>query len=355
MKENTAAARQSNFELLRIISMMLIVSLHYFEHGFYVPESEPLTANIMFLQSLKFGRIGVDLFVLISGYFLVTQKFRLRKFLKLFFQCAVIHCAFTIVHYIKGEATALNILSSIFSMLTSEHWFVTTYAVMYLLSDYINLVINNLNRRQHLALAVLLIAISSALPTFLGLRMCSSSLFFFISLYVSAAYVRLYSPKLLESKHCLTLGIFLLVILDIARLAFIWFGQEHAVLLKIANRMTVKEDFFMVVCAMLIFAGFKNLKIKYSPFINTVAASSLGAYIVDGGRFNYHLFFTDILHTQEYLYSPYIFVHAPFAILFYYTAATLVHMLYRFTLEPKIMACVDRCGGQVLGAASKVE
>ena len=65
--------RNSSFELLRIISMLLIVAHHFVVHGKFDLTSM-FNKNIFFLQSLSmFGKLGVNLFVLISGYFSCMQ------------------------------------------------------------------------------------------------------------------------------------------------------------------------------------------------------------------------------------------------------------------------------------------
>ena len=74
--------RLSNFELLRIISMILIVSSHYVLHA---PEfTKGLTVNKYILDFISLGgKIGVNCFILITGFFLVKSEFKLDKFIKL--------------------------------------------------------------------------------------------------------------------------------------------------------------------------------------------------------------------------------------------------------------------------------
>ena len=74
----TTETRQSNIELLRIIAMMFIILYHIAFHGNWDDGSifwpDEITFNVLFLQSiLPFGKIGVNIFVLISGYFLINS------------------------------------------------------------------------------------------------------------------------------------------------------------------------------------------------------------------------------------------------------------------------------------------
>ncbi len=96
--------RDSGPELLRIIAMMLIVASHFSLHsglpldGGY-EGTHPF--NVLWAQWLAFGgKLGVDIFVMISGYFLVTKCAHLKSLLRLilttlFYGC-VIYCIYAI-------------------------------------------------------------------------------------------------------------------------------------------------------------------------------------------------------------------------------------------------------------------
>ena len=83
-KKENLKLRFSNIELLRIISMLMVILSHYYCHGNF-PEDSFLSANKIVMQLLSCGgKIAVDIFVIISGYFLVTQKFSWLKLSKVF-------------------------------------------------------------------------------------------------------------------------------------------------------------------------------------------------------------------------------------------------------------------------------
>ena len=86
----TKKERNSNLELLRIIAMLFIVASHFAFHGFgslgSFNEVNFIIANsnnylIYFLGML--GKIGVDVFVIISAYFMINSKFTFKKLLTL--------------------------------------------------------------------------------------------------------------------------------------------------------------------------------------------------------------------------------------------------------------------------------
>lgn len=72
--------RNYNLDLLRIISMIFVVVLHCCGHGNLLNNVSAFSANGLFLRIIdSFAYVAVNCFVLISGYFLCTSKFKLRK------------------------------------------------------------------------------------------------------------------------------------------------------------------------------------------------------------------------------------------------------------------------------------
>lgn len=78
--------RSSNLELLRIVSMLLIIICHSSTHGGFALAEQVLWANKLFLQLITFGgELGVCCFILITGYFMINSTFKIKKLLKLVF------------------------------------------------------------------------------------------------------------------------------------------------------------------------------------------------------------------------------------------------------------------------------
>lgn len=85
--------RNSNIEVLRLIAMFFIVLSHILKGSFQTLDTNliegTLSSNSIFLvdsvlSSLTCAGVGVDLFVLISGYFSI--RFKLKSFVQLLFQ-----------------------------------------------------------------------------------------------------------------------------------------------------------------------------------------------------------------------------------------------------------------------------
>lgn len=337
-------ARESNLELLRIVCMICIVAIHYTVYGFTLTGEEPLTGQLLLMKLLAYpGKCCVDMFVLISGYFLVNSSFKVKKAVKLWLQASIISALFTVGAFLRGaELSAWDWIYGLFPIPFSVYWFVTTYFVLYLLSGYINSFIRAVSREGLLGLIAVLLAVVSLLPTFTTARMAYSNLLLFIMLYLIAAYIRLYSPKIFESKYCLAIGLGLNLLFLALYLLFSVLGQSAPLFARLANNFDAMEKTQTLLCAVFIFAGFKNLRLKGSAFINTVSASAFGVYLIHDNPYMWDFWWKDTLHCYAYLDSPYFIVSAIAAIALTYVVCTLLDMLYRLAIEKPLWRLLDR-------------
>ena len=82
-KTQSKKMRESGFELVRIIAMVLIVANHLMNHGIFkvtsqtpyslFPQMSPLNQAVSAVISCG-GRIGVAVFFMITGYFLADRE-----------------------------------------------------------------------------------------------------------------------------------------------------------------------------------------------------------------------------------------------------------------------------------------
>lgn len=207
--------RQLNLDLLRIVAMFMIVTLHILSKGKLLDAYPLLSAKYnltWILESISF--VGVNCFVLISGYFQVQSKFKVRKLLLL--EAEVLFYTFFI--YIglivtKQVPFALpDLFASIMPTFTGEYWFVSAYIAMYILSPFLNDIIKNMSQKRHRNFIFTLVGLFSIWPIVfffgdsLGLEGFSLNggygVVWFVVLYFIAAYLRLYyKPDYKIKKH----------------------------------------------------------------------------------------------------------------------------------------------------------
>ncbi len=199
--ENTLkkpAVRQGNFELLRIVAMIMIVTLHYFGYDNLLIERQGSTTYYVswVLDALCFG--AVNLYVLISGYFTSSTKFKLNKILDLWIQIIVLTSGSYIIARLTGIVSPKDtkaLYRSFFPVTRNAYWFITAYFVFCAIAPFLVWVVNNITQRQHKTVCLTLVFITSVLPTvfyphdWLYIKK-GYSIIWFITLYFVASYIK---------------------------------------------------------------------------------------------------------------------------------------------------------------------
>ena len=103
--------RSSNIELFRILLMLSIVAHHYVINSglmdaFDTGIASKTSLNYAFLSLWgMWGKTGINVFILISGYFLCTSSLTIRRYCKVFLEWALYHFGIYFIMLIAGYET----------------------------------------------------------------------------------------------------------------------------------------------------------------------------------------------------------------------------------------------------------
>ena len=342
--------RNSSIELLRIISMIMIVFHHFAVHGgFNFNTSNSLSISHLWYNFIVMGgKIGVDIFVLISGYFLINSKDtfpKLNKILKFIMQILFYSVTIYIISCILGinriEIKAL--IKIIFPITFSEWWFASTYFVMFLLHPLINKLLNNLNKNDYQKGLLLLIICWSIIPTFTTSLYQSNSLLWFITLYSIAGYIRLYglNPKL-KHKQYIALSIIFIIITYLSSIIFIILGKKYIIFINYQNYFYGQEKITVLLISVCLFMTFSTLKIKYNKWINIIASATFGVYLIHDNNIIRPILWMDIFKNAQYQNSLIIIPYSILAVFLVYTICTIIDLLRKNFLEKTLMKIVNK-------------
>lgn len=150
-------SRNSSFELMRIFCMIMIVTWHVILHGNILEHTTGLTKNLFELILIVLT-INVNCFALVFGYYQHDKKFSKNKFLSLLFMgwFYKIFIMFIFSKLVLYNINSFDILSALIPLKFSDYWFLTAYLGLYLLTPYINILLSNLNQKQHKNFIILL-------------------------------------------------------------------------------------------------------------------------------------------------------------------------------------------------------
>ena len=301
--------RASNIELLRIISIFLILVTHADFWALGEPTSFEIADNFVpsftrvFFESLSI--ICIDIFVLISGWFSIRAS--LKTIVKLLFQVYFLLLIIFFIYIILGWDTInLRSISECF-IFGHEFWFIKAYLGLLILSPVLNAFVSIVPKR---VLQVVLVSFYLYQCIYGWITPGASFLHYgysitsFAGLYLLARYVKLYmveaksendnnKESLLEIKHFSWNGInrskffYLNIFLGVTLLDTVLYllGYWLPFIGLHLRTMTFAISSPLVIfqsLSLLLF--FKDLEIKYNPIINFVAASSFSVFILQSSQ-----------------------------------------------------------------------
>lgn len=351
-KLGKTAARSTNLEILRILSMLLIVMHHYSVHGAFVLNPSILTVNKVIVQFLSAGgKLGVDCFILITGYFMIESSFNVKKLLKLvceiFFYSAIIFVIFTA--FGLADFSLKWAIKSFFPTIFSVYWFATAYVILYIFTPYLNLFIKGLDEKKHFQLILLLVFLWSLIPTITGNETPGmSDLSWFITLYIIAAYIRLHQNKWFKkakSNILLAATTYALILLscvffDIIGLRINSVGTNATYFMSMNNLP-------MLFCSVTLFLGFKNLKMKDCNLTNGIAASMFGVYLIHDNYFVRPFIWEKVFRNNAFYGSPYLIIHALVAIISVFVICVVIDQIRIKLFEKPFFRLVDNKWGAI--------
>ncbi len=204
--------RMANFELLRILAMLMVVVLHFLSHtgALPAPGEEPGELGILAILIESFSIVAVNCFVLLSGWFLSEKFFSVRRLLRLL--CQILFYTLLIPPVLvllgvlspSGMLNPYHIWNGLFPVQSGHYWFVTAYVVMMLFSPLLNGAVHTLSRRG-LKLTILLLLCffcfgKSVSPFLLASDRFGYDFGWFLCLYLIAAYLKKYGSTFLYGK-----------------------------------------------------------------------------------------------------------------------------------------------------------
>ena len=128
--------RESNIELFRIITMLLIVAHHYVVNSGLIDiisENPSSPRSLFYLIFGAWGKTGINCFVLISGYYMCKSQISLRKSLKLILQIVFYSVFLYILFVMIGEYqfSKMSFLRQFLPIKSVGNGFVSCYLVFF--------------------------------------------------------------------------------------------------------------------------------------------------------------------------------------------------------------------------------
>lgn len=319
--------RNSNLELYRIIVMLLIVAHHYVVNSelWTLMQDSPLTGNSIFLYLFgMWGKTGINCFVLITGYFMCKSKATIGKFLKLllevFFYEVLIYFVFLATGVV--DFSFEDCLKAFIPLGDVGTGFTTSFIFFYLFIPFLNILIQNIDKRKHLlliALCLFIYTVWNMSPFEVGYNYVS----WFSILYLIASYIRFYPNQYdADVSFWRNLMVCCFVVSCLTVIVGAWF--KKGVYFFVSDCYAIMA----VLTSVCAFMYFKNLKIRQSRIINMMGASTFGVLLIHANSDAMRQWlWKDTLDNTAWIGSPYLWMHAVLSVIGIFVTCVIIDQL----------------------------
>lgn len=352
--QETRKERNSNIELLRIIAMFFIIMSHCSVHGIGYDIKSDFTINKLALYWFRLGNLGVNIFVIISGYFLVNSlhpRRSLSKFLAQVWFYSVGCLLFYLVYSGGGlsvKSVVKEVIQAVFPTVCEQYWFFTAYIVLLLLSPYINILLNNFSQKQHKGFLIVTGILWCIIPTFTTRKMFGTQIPMFLMLYSIGAYLRKYPEnRFSDRKFAVTLTAASFVLLFLSSVVISFLNNYIDFLNGHESVFYSRNSLLIILCAVGLFSSFAYAKPFYNKGINKVAGCVFGIYLIHDNRFIRGLLWKNWLPNFMYINRVYFIPVMLLSVCIVFIVGAIIEFLRKVLIEKwstGIIDCVIRKG-----------
>lgn len=341
-------SRQANIELLRIIAMMMIITLHYLDKGNILVEFaavngfQPVLHR--FIQVLCM--VSVNVYVLISGYFLLETRFKIKKVLVLWAQILFYAWGMAAVFILCGKVSLssqgiYDLIPVALPVTGNHYWFGTIYLMLFAFSPFLNVLIRNMTRKQHLIVTGVALTFFSLWNTVLPFTIPVSDgegmdLPWFVCLYLVAAYIRKY-PDCIKVKKWLCLLTYVGCAAGSVALGLLVLFVDSKVgkLGGYAGNFFPYNSTFTLIGSIALFLFFLQLNIKEGVFgkiLVRLGACTFGVFLIHEHMYMRYLWPT-WFKVAEMKDSPWLLLHLAGTVLTVFLVCSLIDMVRQFIFK----------------------
>lgn len=321
--------RDSRFEILRIISMFLIIMHHFVVHGIDISYISKHHALVLQLLSLG-GKIGVNIFILIFSYFIIYKEFSLNKVFKtlgqVWFYSFIIFLFFKITNI--HSFTLIDLLKIFFPIIFNSYWFVTMYIFIFICSYFFNDFVKTLDIKKYKTLLICSSFILIILPLF-KIETFYNNITWFFFLYLLGGYLRRIENNLKIStlkSFIIAFGILFVGILII----IITYKKSTFYISKyIFDNIFYCNGLIAVLFVLFLFLGIIKLKSKECKLINIVSKSTLAIYLIHDNFLVREYLWNDLFSAQKFACTKFYIQYCLLTVLIVFIVSFLIDVLIR--------------------------
>lgn len=329
--------RNVNLDLIRAVAIILVISVHFFKfNGFY---NEKLVGINMFLMTYlrTFCMTCVPLFIMLSGYLMYKKELNKKYYLKLekiifVYVVASLLCILYKIVYLHESYRITTVIGLITSFKASRYaWYMNMYLGLFLIIPFLNVLYNNLNKKQKKVLLVTLFFVT-ILPQFINVKYKLLPNWWVniypFTYYFAGAYIKEYDIKINKKLNIILLILSIFIFGSIA----IYFSYNKTFVNNIITGSWNSLQSF--VPTILLFILLLNLNLEKIPnffkkIILEISEKSFGMFLVSCifDNFFYKYLNKYVANTPDKIY--YFILMVLLIAMYSYILSTIINYLKR--------------------------
>lgn len=340
MAISSEKTRNSNLELFRIFMMLAIIAHHLVFNSVVSGKFDynNITFNMVFLQIFGFsGKAMINGFILITGYFMVKQRFSFNKVVRLYLEIKFYKLVIYLIFITTGyEAFSIGtFVRTIFNIAYDANvYFTETFFFLYLLAPFINKMVKFFEKKNYVVLLAILVFFFTILST-LFRHEVFCEIGWYITMYLIGGYLRLYSVKFLEKTKisCLfSIIIMLLCLVSIVLIDFV--NYKFKISIDPFYFVINAQKVLALALAVCLFSFFKSVKIKNSKIINTISLATFDVLLIHANSDTMRKFlWGSLLDINGHSASNFLPVYAILCVLAIYLVCVTIGLARIYLLE----------------------
>ena len=325
--------RNSNIELLRIFSMFMIFAGHFIGQNWLWAEDRFL---LVFLRSGL--RIACNVFLIISAWFLVEQKFRAHRILSLYGQLVFYSWLLTMVSlvFFRDFVTVKTVAQGFLPFIGRALWFASAYITLLLFAPLLNEILKWEKKKLRLLVFLLFYFVSlvSTIPDLQVAYVCDS--LWCEVVYLIIGYLKKY-PIRLKIRNGWRLGIALFLYLAIVTVRYLHVAGAALPEIVVFVADQYVQDIktipnFMIALCLVFFV--LNLRPRRWKLVNTISGPVFAVYLFHQVPAFFPLLWKYCFHRE----NPGVW-YVLWAFLCVYLVVTVLEYLRKKVLEPIFLRC----------------
>lgn len=320
--------RKTSIELFRLICMFLIVLGHLIGNGlsqfdFYY------NYQISSMTILSFCIVGVNCFILISGYFQIKSPISILNiyFISTFYSTLL----YLLNAYFINDFETTKFLKSLFSISKGGLWFILCYAEFSLLSPIINSALHKSNNKMLILYCILLSIINLYFGYFMqgNINPNGFNIMHFIYIYI-IGYTLAHFKLNIKPIYLLYLYIACSIILSSFAITIYNFNSN-----LYYKYIFAYNNPLIILSSVSLFLFFIKLPMKNISKINYLAIGSLAVYLIQGN-----------IYIKKYIYKYVcsLSINNEFLLFLYLFALAIIIVflcaLFDILIREKVFSCL---------------